>query len=284
MKKNTQSKPAGKRSFRLFLSQKKVKSTLFTVYLSTVIIGYFIFFLSPLYMPTDFQKYKTTLFNEEMELNPQRKFTLLRWDYSEDQHLMELEMDVDNSDFTSDETLKFSAKTKPSEKVNIKSIVNEDSYLVFQISNIPEDFEQVAFWISLSKSGKLLRLYSNINDIHKVDHIETLTKDEYLYNRLSRNVQTYQKNIKQYQDEIADKKILIEKATTKNAELETNKEYMTNTEIEEVNQKILDNESLISDTEKEIETLNNKISEEQNKIAMTQEHINSLGKGKSIHD
>ena len=123
---------------------------------------------------------------------------------------------------------------------------------------------------------KLLRLYSNINDINKVDHIESLTKEEYLYNRLNRNIVTYQENIEKYENDIKTKQALIDRATAKNSELETNKEFMTDTEIEEVNQKILDNESLISDTEKEIEVLRRNILEEQNKIAMTQEHINSL--------
>ncbi len=265
-----------KHNFRLILSREKVKNTIFTVFLSVVVIGYLIFFLSPIYMPTDYEKYKTTPLNEVLELNSKRKFTLLRWDYSESQRLMELEMDVDNSDFSSKETLNFSAKTRPSEKVKVETIVNEDSYLVFQISDIPEDFKQVSFWISLSDSGKLLRLYSNINDINKVDHIESLTKEEYLYNRLNRNIVTYQENIEKYENDIKTKQALIDRATAKNSELETNKEFMTDTEIEEVNQKILDNESLISDTEKEIEVLRRNILEEQNKIAMTQEHINSL--------
>lgn len=229
-------------------------------------------------MPTNYEKYKTTPFNEVMELNDKRKFTLLRWDYSEDQHLMELEMDVDNSDFTSDESLKFLAKTIPSGKAKIKTVVNEDSYLVIQITNVPEDFKQISFRIALSESGNLLRMYSNINDINRVDKIETLTKDEYFYNRLNRNVVTYQADLKKYESEIQENEELIEKITEKNAELEINKEYMTESEKEEINQKILDNENLIANAEKEIDTLQKNILETQNKISATQDHIDSLGK------
>lgn len=255
------------------IQSKQFKNTMLSLFLIVFIGGYMVFFLSPVYMPTDFSTYKSTAFNTKESLDEKHQFTLLRWDYSEKQQLMELEMDIENTAFDGIFNYKYTAQSQPSGRMKTTVILQEESYLVLQIENVPKDFEQISFRIALPDGVNVLRFYSNKNSINKVDNIQALSKSEYLINRLKRNIALYRENITAYQKEIEKNKETISNINSQNQELAAGKKYMTEAEAKQADQRMSSNNTLIEQTQKQNEKLRLDVMEEENKISLAEERI-----------
>ena len=87
--------------------RKKPKYMKFIMFIFFFIGGYTIYFTSTFWMPdTGIAKRKTEL-HREIEWN-KRVVSLLRWEYSEKQNLMEIEIEVTNKEFDKKNNYEFS--------------------------------------------------------------------------------------------------------------------------------------------------------------------------------
>lgn len=262
--------------------KRKKDNILILLFMCILLGGYAIFFASPYYM-LDVSSAKVTPLNEINKLENTREVQLLSWIYSVDQKTMEIELQINNTSFDGRDTYDFVALFRPSNQdVEIVKVIEETNYVVVQLKNVPKKWKQISLRIFVSDNpNNQLRLYSNIEDIEKVDHIEVLSRIDYHLRRIQRNIQTLDIELKKLSEDIQllqEKIINIKKA---NIKLEDDKKYQTIEEIERTNAQILENEKIIQDTQKEIK----KFEEQQQALTASrkdaEERLEFLKKEKS---
>ena len=258
------------------LDSKQFKSTILVLLLIVFFGGYTIFFTSPLFMPDNKTELRLTELNVANQLDSQHSFTIVRWQYSELQKRMEIEIDVNNTAYDGMKSYKYAVRSQPSARIKVNPIIENNSLLILQLDNISKNFDFISFQISLpDSSAEPLKLYTNKLDVEQVDRLDVKTEEEYNIDRLYRNIETYQKNIAQIRSEIGEieKKINFVEQETK--ELLDSRQFKTESEIQEIDLRINTNNQVIEDENKNLDKLRQSILEYQNKITLIQEQIES---------
>lgn len=262
---------------KTLIASKRFKNTILILFLVFFIGGYIVFFTSPLYMPADKSVYKLTPLNVFEELDSTHKFSVARWQYSEKEKKMEVEIDVDNTAFDGLNSYSYRVRTDPSAQVTVTPVIEENSLLILQLENIPNDFQIVSLQISLPGNvNSIIKLYTNVEAVERTDELPVLNKTEYQINRLGRNIKTYEENISELKNEIAKKENKIANIEQQNKELIQSKEFKTDIENEQINGKVQSNLSLIETEREEIKKLTADILENENRIKLIQEQISKI--------
>lgn len=259
------------------IKYKNFNNTLIILLIVVFFGGYIVFFTSPYYM-AGVGNFKYTELSKPETLENNRDIQLLNWTYSKSQHCMEVEILVDNKSFDGRDTYAFSAIFRPSNrKVEIQKIVEESNYIVLHITGVPKNFQQISLRMYVEDNpSEPIRLYSNIDQITKVENIEILTRLEYHLRRIERNIASFDEQIDSLNNEIKglqDKILNIKKASVK---LEEDKRYQTLAEINRTNEKIAENEKSIDETEKQILELEKQRKEIENLRAQAAERLKEL--------
>lgn len=259
------------------INSKKFKNSVLIIFLVIFVGGYAAFFTSPLYMPTDTSEYRVTELNTFNELDSEHKFSIARWQYSEEQHRMEVELDIENTAYDGMTDYRVQVRTDPSSRPTVNKIINESTLLILQIDNVQDNFKIISLQIALPDDNEnILRLYTNPEAVERVDTLDILTRTEYQINRLERNITTYNEEIDDLKNEIATKQNKIANIEAQNQELNESRQFRTETEIRDIDNQIQTNKTLIETEKKAIEELNAQILENENRIKLTQEQITKL--------
>jgi hypothetical protein len=259
------------------LNSKQFKNSILIMFIVIFVGGYTIFFTSPLYMPTDFSEYKITELNKPQQLDNNHSFTISRWQYSEEQQRMEIELDIQNTAYDGIKSYTYNVRTDPSSRTTVTRIIEDSSLVILQIDNVSSNFKILSLQISLpNDNDNILKLYTNPKSVEQADNIQILSRMEYQIQRLQRNIVSYQDTISQLENEIATKKVKISNIEAQNKELTESRFYKTNAEIQQIDTQIQDNVSLIETEQKAIQEMNAEILEYQNKITLIQEQIADL--------
>lgn len=276
--KKKEKKESGAYAFiQSLINSKKFKSSILIIFLVVFIGGYTVFFTSPLYMPTDTSDYRETELYAPNALDDEHVFTVVRWQYSETQDRMEVELDIENTAYDGMTDYRIVVRTDPSSRPTVTKVINDTSLMILQFDNIPGNFKIISLQISLPDNDEnILRLYTNPDAVERVDTLEILSRTEYQINRLQRNISVYQEQIEQSNNEIAEREARITNIETQNQELNESRPYRTEAEIQEIDNQIKNNEARIESERDAIEELNAQILENQNRIKLTREQISKL--------
>ena len=225
------------------------KNLIILIYISTMISGYvFFFFISSFF--TSGVKIQATAINTQIEYE-KRNITLLRWEYSAEQELMEVELSIENLSFDTIDDYDFDVAVRPSAKTTIKKIIADRDYVVLQIADIKNNFTEVSLRMSIPGKEKL-KLYTNKNEVVRVDNLVVKGKTEYQIALLERNIESNNNQILEIDNIIKEYTGTIEYLKSSIIADEESKKYKTADEIEDIN-------NLISNKNAEIENLENKI-------------------------
>lgn len=271
------------RNFINKIKYKNWNSVLIATLVLIFIIGYAIFFLSPIYMSNSGDK-KITALGEEQSFANEHAVTILNWEYSKEQRLMEIELGIENRAYDGKDTYSFSVLFRPTSsnqrKIQITKVVEETDYIVLQIANIPKNFKEISLRMSIENNPDTLRLYSNVDDIQYVNQINVLSPLEYHLRTMQRSISSYEEQIKNIEREISalDEKIINIKNA--NIQLEENKKYQITVEIIKTNRKIEENVTQIENLQKEIMSLKEKKREMENQKFQTAEKAKELKNAK----
>lgn len=261
---------------RKLLNSKQFKNSILILFIIIFFGGYMFFFTSPLFMPTDFSEYKITELNKQQQLDENHAFTIVRWQYSESQKKMEVELDVENTAYDGIKSYTYNVRTDPSSRPTVTRIIEDSSLVILQIDNISK-FKIISLQVSLpNDNNTVLKLYTNPKSVEKTDNLQILSRTEYQIQRLSRNINFYRDTISQLENEISDKETKIINIKTQNKELMDSRAFKTTTEVKEIDNQIQENNALIESEEKIIEEKITEKLEYENKISLTQEQIKKL--------
>lgn len=263
--------------FNTLLDSKQFKNTILIVLLLVFFGGYIIFFTSPYYMPENTSELKVTELNTANQLDSTHNFTILRWQYSEEQKRMEVEIDVDNTSFDGIKSYNYLVRTDPSSNVRVTPIIENNSLLILQLDNISRKFNLISLQIMIpGNENSILKLYTNKEVVEHVDTLEPKTEQEYNKDRLKRNIKTYNDNISQLRTEIHETENKIFNIEQQNKELIDSRQFKTESEIKEVDNRINTNNQAIIEEKNHIKDLEKSILEYQNRITLTEEQLKEL--------
>ena len=256
--------------------KKNKESIRFFIIIFFFVGGYAFFFSSMYWMPASVDASYLTKVGIENTWN-NRHITITRWDYSEEQGVMEVELSVENKSYDGKNTYDFSAVDLRGRKLTIDTQVTDTDWIVLQIKDIPNKWSDISLRMEVAGEDKeRLKLYTNINDVNKVKRIKSLNRIGYLQKRFESEICNYKKGVEHKQGEI---KILNQEITEVKKEIERLTEaklYQTEKQKQESDTLIADAQSTIFAKEKNINTLHGEIEEINRRIEMKEKQKKDL--------
>ena len=186
------------------LKGKAVRNTFFAFLGLFILGGYLFFFTSNMIIPTS-TKYLFTPPGQVANFSPTRTVTLIRWNYSPEQKLMEIIVSMENNDYNGKDTYQSNCVVNvggKDYKATLTPIISETNYYVMHIKNVPNNFGQATLQIQIKddNTANSVRLYTNRDEIKLVDNISAKTKAEYLQEQVQDSIEQYQAAIKNYRN------------------------------------------------------------------------------------
>lgn len=258
---------------RTFMNRRRTKTLYFILIFAVFIGGYGFFFTSMWWMPTGGNGTMQTEINEELQWSEGRQIRIIRWEYSEEQKLMEVELVIDNTSFDGVNSYEYAAAERNKGDLEIKTILEEPDWVILRIENVPRKFSDIVVHVIHPESGDYFSVYTNVNAVSRVNRIEAKDRDGYLLARYDNEMEGYQDEIEKLQENIQEARKSINTVTQEKELLETKKEYQTESEKEQTENAVLDADS-------QIEELNGSITDWQAEINEYQERIRNLEKKK----
>lgn len=228
-------------------------------------------------MPADSSANAYTVLGQEKAWNG-RKVTLLRWDYSEAEQMMEVELDIKNNTFDGQNTYQFTSMERLGERPIVKTIIEQEDWVILRICNVPKRWSELLLRISVKEDSNAehLSLYTNIKKVNRVDALVMKDWNGYRQGRFEQQITAYQKKIEQKQEEIEQQQKQNQTILEEIARLESEKIYQTEEEQEETDQ-IMRNAQLKADgAEDTAEQLKEEIKELEKKIRLTRQQIKEV--------
>lgn len=252
--------------------RKKPRYMMFIVFFFFFIGGYTLFFTSMFWMPDYGTAKRKTELHREIEWN-NREVSLLRWEYSEKQKLMEIEIEVTNKEFDSKNKYKFSAMESSGQRLKVDKILVEPDWIIVQVRNVPKRFRELSLHMGVEHDDNegYVRFYTNKNDVKRVDEIRKKTKKEYMIARLEETITGYREQIQEIEKEIQNEQNAIAEIEKEILRLEAKKPYQTEEELEHTQTLIDDANYSIENSNSTIEKKYKMIEEFEARIEKTEE-------------
>ena len=240
-----------------------------TFYFITVfflfIAGYLFFFTSNYWMPVTSSATAYTAMGKELSWNG-KGVTLTRWDFCEKDHVMEVEIDIRNLAYDGQNKYLFSAQSRGGRQIAVTPVIEDGDWIILHLANIPERWSEILLRMDQKEYSDQtaggLKLFTNINDVNRVDRIETKDWAGYRKQRFENQIILYQDQIAEYQQENTKCQNQIAEIKTEITRLAGIKKYQT---VDEQAQ-----------TDQSIESARKEIAKKEQKILETQEEINQL--------
>lgn len=260
---------------------RKNRSVTILIFLIVFFGGYTFFFSSKLWVDQRGSAKTLTKTGTSFSLN-KRDITLLKWDYSEEQLMMEICLEIKNMAFDGYDTYKYETVDSNGNEAVIEKVVETPDLVVLDISGLDKKWTEVSLRVSMpdeSEESGIIRMYTNINDVEKTDHIKMRTKSEYQIERLEINIDTYKETIKEDKKGIEDEKAYQKTVSDEIKRLEDEMKYKTDEQQKETGELITTANTKLSESKEKIKRYEADIKENEEKISNAEELIEAYKNG-----
>lgn len=249
---------------KLTIHTHRNKNLLLNIFLAVFIGGYAFFLTSGLW----FQNQKLVEATEIGVGNSWEdyEFTILSWEYSEEQKMMEILIDVKNRSMKEVNAYDVAARERKSGTLDAEIVVNEEDFIVVHLDNIARRWSEIVLHVSLKGETDYLKLYTNKNSVTCVEEIRDMTENEYYCMKYQAEIAICEGNITNLEEQIKENDGDMASYQNRVQELEESKEFQTVQEMEETDALIRKAEEEISELETTNSLLAAQIQEEQEKI------------------
>ncbi|WP_288730674.1 hypothetical protein [uncultured Fusobacterium sp.] len=239
-----------------------------------VVSFYFIMLTSGTWLPNDGGDYQQLAINQSItntEYN--RTITLVRWDYSQKQQRMQVQLRIENMNYDGKNEYAFSAVDKNRGKLNTVSVYQDMEILVLNINKVPKRWSTISLRIGLAEDdpdqSSIFKIYGNSKNINSVDEIENGNKNSYYVLDTKCSIADIENKIEKENQSITRNQEKIKEITNTIDVKTDNLEFLTETEKKEAL-------SVIGQMESEIEVCQDSIKESENAISEYKERIEKL--------
>lgn len=261
------------------MTVKNRKNKIFLIFIILFVGGYFLFFTSNLWYPDSGKMVKETPIFSPKEWN-HRNITLLSWDYSETQQMMEIQLEINNTALDGIDKYTYTALERNSGYLNVVPIMETADYVVLHINNLKKNWREVSLRIGIPEENSKkvetkneLKLYTNKDSVHTVSSISNRTENEYQTDRINSRITMYQNKIYSLNnsiDALETEKLAHERDISA---LKDKSKYQTDQQKEESAQILSAAESSIQNLKIEIEKYEAEILEYTQRIQKAKEEL-----------
>ena len=223
----------------------------------------------------------------EEEYTENRSVTLVSAEYSKDQEIMEIVLNLKNNNYDNVDTYYYAltAMNEKSSKIKIKEIFNEDLFTVIRLEGVKKNYREIEFMLA-PKVGDINEISDEMTatvilnkyNVDTVNRINTSkTKTDYLQERLVGMVDQLKDRLERQEDKLQQlktKKSSLEKEIT---DSEKEQKYMTVEEVQEMTERNQSNQDTILETDELIKKQQKKIEKTQREIKDAKEKAAALG-------
>lgn len=271
---------------KIYHEKKKARTPIYIVI--GVLIIYAFFFTSKLTIPQPITSEKdVTALGVEEEYTENRSVTLVSAEYSKDQEIMEIVLNLKNNNYDNVDTYYYAltVMNEKSSKIKIKEIFNEDLFTVIRLEGVKKNYREIEFMLA-PKVGDINEISDEMTatvilnkyNVDTVNRINTSkTKTDYLQERLVGMVDQLKDRLERQEDKLQQlktKKSSLEKEIT---DSEKEQKYMTAEEVQEMTERNQSNQDTILETDELIKKQQKKIEKTQREIKDAKEKAAALG-------
>lgn len=255
---------------------KNSKNKFFRIYLLVFVVGYIFFFTTPLWNEEEISSAATKLF--EIQQYNNREIYISRWDYSEEQKMMEVEICINNKSLDDADTYQYRAIDKKINEMEVEEVAGNKEFKIVRIKGVPKNWKQISLKMVLTgkeyDEKSVLNLFATVESVNKVNSIPDLSIKAYNQQRLENQMLFYAKEIKKGALDILENKDSQVEYANKIQELQDDMKWQTQEEKGNTEKIIEQAENAISQLEKNNDDIQKEIAGYQEKIRKTAEKIN----------
>lgn len=264
------------KEYKTYKLKKKINPVL-TWCIAGVAVFYFVMLTSTIWTPQsskfEITKKNTPLFDADSE----RRLTLIRWDYSENDKKMQIQFKIENRSYDGKDEYEWAAVDRNKGNLKTKAVYQDRKILVIEIEDIPKNWSVISLRMAMKgedpNQAFLFKVYGNDTNVRSVSQISGKDKNDYYIFDLENEIALDRKEIKKQEKTISEKeKNLKELQVILNAKTADLK-YMTEKEIEEANEEILGLQTTAEAYETSISEAKNMKIEYEQRIVKLQEKI-----------
>lgn len=241
--------------------------------------GYIFFFSSQMWMPVTADASYITPVGSEKSWDD-RKVIINRWEYSINQNLMEVELNIENNSYDGNNEYKFTAVDLRGRELKTEIKVADEDWIIVQLENVPDRWSDISLRMETVKGNSgTLKLYTNINAVSKVSKIDNLDYKGYKIKSFNSEIEQMKKelnNKRKQQDKLRKQNIEINKEIER---LNSDKNYKTEEEVRAIDEKIGKAQTTITTNEQTINDIDGDIEEINKRIVLKEKQIEDLNKG-----
>lgn len=167
---------------------------------AVVIAGYLFFLPSRLWLPDMRELIEATPFYEKQVFQDYSVY-LTKWDYAENQQIMEVIVEVESKDLLAAQ-LDCEAVERTSGELNTESVVEDREYLIIRITEIPERWKEISLHLK-DDEGNVLGMYTNVKEVQRVARLDARSASGYQIDRLHGQIGYDTYRIQQKENEIS---------------------------------------------------------------------------------
>lgn len=265
------------------LNETLNKSHKYNYFLSGIIIfillGYMFFLTSKYWFSGNEDLITPSRLNSTKTWN-EREVTLLGWKYDEAQQLMEVQINVKNLSADGINNYIFSAMDIEKGFFDTQTILNENGLLVVWITDISPKWSQLSLrmQLDLSENTDVLKMYTNKEDVERVNNIQKLSYEDYMIEKLQNLIGMYKAEITALENKIEEQNQAKVNYQANITQLQAQEAYQTQEEINETQQTINRIQSEIGTCEETISNAQNNIEEYKKRISNAEQQTKNYKK------
>lgn len=208
-----------------------------------ILAGLYLFFFTSKITMNAQSDLQYTAYNTPITISTNKSVKIIKWTYSPNQNIMEIELSYSNQTFDGNDDLTFAAYTRQSTLSSgtataVDTIIDEPTYKVIHVT-VPDKFKEVSLQISDGNSSA--KIYSNINEVEQISSITILSPAEYKNRLIGYDIIKYQDEYTQLQSDIDKNNITITNIDSTNLKLEADKTYQSSEQQKETDATIKSN-------------------------------------------
>lgn len=151
------------------------------------LIGFLFFGFSSLFFAEE-QPINATLIGEEQRLTNGQTVMLLDWSHDEERKQMRVRLQFDQpQDYATKLVTRIAYKERPTDELRVRVVYHQDEHYVFEIEDVPRDFDQLALRLYVIKPQQSLEKLTTTNREEAL--VESLYMDQRRVLRTSLSIQ-----------------------------------------------------------------------------------------------
>lgn len=242
-----------------------------------------IMWTSFIWIPKSKEQFQVTQLNVAMsEPNTKRLLTLVRWDYSEADKMMEVQFRMENQSFDGRDEYAWSAVDRRKGRLSAESIYSDNEIIVVRINEVPSNWSTISLRMGFVESNPdeqpLFKIYGDESNIQVVEWIENREGRDYYILDFNNTITYYESEIVKAENEITNTKAKIKEVSETIENKSQKLEYMTDQELEVAMSEINSLKEMIEDCHENISDYKDSIEEYNQRILKLQEKIKAYQK------